>query len=390
MSVLLHDGRRAGHLSWLRESLAAGLADGAVLNAFFTPQVAVPRNPSAADIIAELRGQAPAGQSPEILFDSATWAATLPGTDLWATYGSWPLWPRRVRSDLSDAGAVADHVRAVFDIQRSLGVPLLAPTVTADTAAGTQARLALDIAAEAKRQEPDCLLTICGINTFWRAGPALDRYVGQLARLRPAGWYVIPLRDRAGYPADMTDSNATAGWLRTIHSLALRNRVIAAHTDHLGVAAAVAGASTVGTGWDQAQRACSGDAFRDGGGGTNVNYSPHPGLLARFTETVARGLRDLQPAFAEAMRWGEPIPTDMRAHRVQHFQALREQFDTICNAGPTPSARAAFLRNVFTGADIAWDYAIGLGAADITAVEKATWFDGLRAGFELYALAEGI
>jgi hypothetical protein len=55
------------------------------------------------------------------------------------------------------------------------------------------------------------MITLCGTNSFWRAGPALDAYIGRLARLRPSGCYVIPLRDRARYPADLTDTDAIAG-----------------------------------------------------------------------------------------------------------------------------------------------------------------------------------
>lgn len=390
MTILLHDGRRGGHATWVKEALTTGLADGAILNSFATPPTAIPRHPSAAAVIADLRDGSPLGPTgPEILFDSASWAATLPGTDFWQVYDQWDLWPHHARGDLRDVGAIADHVRAVFKIQSDLGVPYLAPTVAVDTATGQAAETALELAAEASRQQPGCMITLCGMNSFWRAGPALDAYVGRLARLRAMACYVIPLRDRARYPADLTDTDAIAGWLRSIHSLSLRSRVIAAYTDHLGVIAAAAGADTVGTGWDQGQRVCSPDAFRTSGpGGQNINYSPHPGLLARFTEAVARGLEDLGGTFAGAMRWGEAIPSDMREHREQHFRALNEQVTAVHNAGATPADRYPVVRHIFTGADLSWAQAAAFGAQGVSLNEKAQWLDGMRNGFETYVHAE--
>lgn len=390
MTVLLHDGRRNGHALWLDESINANLASGAILNPFCTPATSAPGKPSATDVVTALRDGMLPGTGPELLFDSATWAATLAGTDLWDDYDSWPLWPHYARGDLRDAGAIADHVRAVFEIQSGLGVPFLAPTVTVDTAAGAMGQLALDLATEGERQQPGCLITICGTNSFWRGGPALDAHVGRLARLRPVGCYVIPMRDRIGYPADLTDTDATVGWLRTIHSLAMRSRVIAAYTDHLGIVAAAAGADAVGTGWDQGQRVCTPDAFRagTGGGGGSVNYSPHPGLLARFNVNVAKGLADLAASFAQAMRGGHAIPTDMREHREQHFRVIGEQFDAVRNAGPTHVGRYAVVRQMLSGADASWNQAIALGAEGVSRSEKASWLEGLHNGFEAYVRAE--
>lgn len=390
MTTLLHDGRRSGHVTWLKEALGAGLAAGTILNPFATPPVSVPRDPCAGDVITELMSVTMQdAAAPEIYFDSATWAATLPGTNAWSVYDQWPLWPHHARGDLRDAGAIADHVRAVFEIQHSLGVPYLAPTVAIDTTTGQLAKIALDLAAEANRQQPNCMITVCGTNAFWRAGPALDAYIGQLARLRPSSCYVIPIRDRSGYPPDLTDSDSIAGWLRSVHSLSLRSRIIAGYTDHLGVVAVAAGADAVGTGWDQGQRVCTPEAFRTSEpGGQNINYSPHPGLVARFTETVARGLDDLAASFARAMRWGQPIPSDMREHREQHFQALGRHIDAVRGAGPSSVARYAAARHILTGAELSWNYAIGLKVQGVGRREKAAWFDGMRNGFEAYVLAE--
>ena len=93
MTLLLHDGRRGGHATWLGETITAGLADGAILNPFATPPTTIPRHPSAKTVIADLRGgQLLGSAAAEILFDSATWAATLPGTDFWQVYDQWDLW----------------------------------------------------------------------------------------------------------------------------------------------------------------------------------------------------------------------------------------------------------------------------------------------------------
>ncbi|MGW0328979.1 hypothetical protein [Nocardia sp. NPDC003183] len=389
MTVLLHDGRRGAHLSWLKEALTEGVADGAILSPFTTPPTTVPYHPSANAVVTQLRDAASLfSNDPEILFDSATWAATLPGTDHWDFYGQWPLWPHYERGNLDDAGAIADHVRAVFAIQAGLGVPYLAPTVCVDTPTSSAAELARELAAESKRQQPTSILTISGTNSFWRAGPALDTYIGRIARLRAPALYIVPVRDRTGYPTDLTDTAAIAGWLRTIHSLTIRSRVIAAYTDHLGIVSTVAGADTVGTGWDQGQRTCSPESFRDTeGGGRNINYSPHPGLLARCTVTAARALQDLAPTFSEAMRWGAPIPSDMRGHRVQHLRFLQEQMRTVLDS-KQHTDRVATVQRMFDGAALAWEHTVALGAQEIGRKEQAAWLDGLRSGFDAYVRAE--
>ncbi|BDT85486.1 MULTISPECIES: hypothetical protein [Nocardia] len=389
MTILLHDGRRNGHLSWLKDALAEGVADGAILSPFTTPPTPIPRNPSASDVVTQLRENVPLfNPDPEILFDSTTWAATLPGTDQWDFYDQWPLWPRHGRGDLSDAGAIADHVRAVFAIQAGLGVPYLAPTVCVSSPIGPEAELARDLAAESKRQQPKSILTISGTNSFWRAGPTLDTYIGRLARLRAPAFYIVPVRDRTAYPTDLTDPDAIAGWLRTIRSLTIRSRVIAAYTDHLGIVSAVAGADTVGTGWDQGQRTCSPESFRGTeGGGKNVNYSPHPGLLARFTVTAARALQDLAPTFSEAMRWDAPIPNDMRQHRIQHLGFLQEQMRTVL-VSKLHADRVAIVQRMFTGAALAWEHTVALGSQEVGRKQQTAWLDGLRSGFDTYVRAE--
>ncbi|MFR9770088.1 hypothetical protein [Nocardia sp. SC052] len=388
MTVLLHDGKRGAHLNWLNEALAEGVADGAILSPFTTPPITIPYHPSANAVATQLNDAASLfSDAPEILFDSATWAATLPGTDQWDFYDQWPLWPHYGRGNLDDSGAIADHVRAVFEIQAGLGLPYLAPTVCVDTPAGPAADLARELAAESVRQQPKCILTIAGTNSFWRAGPPLDTHIGRIARLRAPAFYVVPVRDRSGYPTDLTDTAAIAGWLRTIHSLTIRSRVIAAYTDHLGIVAAVAGADTVGTGWDQGQRTCSPESFRDTEGGRNTNYSPHPGLLARFTVTTARALEDLAPTFSEAMRWGAPIPSDMRGHRIQHLRILQEQMRTVLDS-KQHTDRVATVQRMFDGAALAWEHAVALGSQGVGRKEKAAWLDGLRSGFDAYVRAE--
>ena len=118
------------------------------------------------------------------------------------------------------------------------------------------------------------------------------------------------------------------------------------------------------------------------------NYSPHPGLLARFNVNVAKGLADLAANFAQAMRGGHAIPTDMREHREQHFRVIGEQFDAVRNAGPTHAGRYAVVRKMLSGADASWNQAIALGAEGVSRGEKASWLEGLHNGFEAYVRAE--
>jgi len=385
MSLLVHDGRRNGHLLWCREALGSKRVDGIILNPFCTPWVARDRNPSVADAIAALRATRP---DVMILVDPTTHGAVLPGTTLWDNYGSWGLlWPRGEIS-LDGPARIAEHVAAVFDMQQSLDVPLVAPTVELDRPNGAQAELALEIAHEARRLNRQCTQALVARRSFWTAGPDLDAFVGELAQLRATRWLVTPMRDQQGYPPDLTDYDATAGWLRTIHSLSLRSAVIAAHSDWVGVLAASAGANAVGTGWDQGQRICSPASFRGGGGGSYRLYSPHPGLLARFASEVAEAIQDVTPEFAYAMRGNNAIPSNETDHRAQHFESLGDLVHQIVESGPGARQRVPAMRHVLEGAEISWRHVLSLGILGVGNAEFGGWFANAKAGFDRYARAE--
>ena len=385
MTLLLQDGKRSGHLLWCREALRSQHVGGVILNTFCTPAVGRERNPAAQEVVENLRGVKPGVL---ILLDPTTHGALLPGTDSWVNFSSWQeLWPQGTVT-LDGPARIAEHVNSVFSSQRRLGLPTLAPTVQIDRPGGPQAALALAVANEARRQDPQCTQALVGTRALWSAGPDLDALVGSLAQLRAPRWLITPMRDQVGYPPDLSDYEATAGFLRTTTSLARRSDVIAAHSDWTGLGALAAGASAIGTGWDQGQRACSAGSFRETSGGSYRSYSPHPGLLARFSQDVAEALQDAASEFALSMRNGQPIPANETDHRSQHFEGLGSVVSEILAAGAKPDLRSRHLRHFLGRVQMSWKHALSLGVAGIGNAEYSAWFGNLNAGFERYFRAE--
>lgn len=385
MSLLVHDSRAVGHHKWTRAALEANQVSGVVLSPFCTPSFDKPSNPSVATLVASFREVAPDAR---ILLDPCTHGALMAGTNLWAHYNTWTnLWPSGM-NELKTTAQIAEHVGAVFNEQQALKIPTLAPTVEIDRPDGEQADLALKIALEARRQDPNAIQSLVGRRSFWAAGVDLDAFVGRLAQLRAKQWLLTPLRDAQSYPPDLTDYSATAGLLRTVDSLSRRAAVAVGHSDYSGIPAIAAGASAIGAGWYMGQRVCSPDLFRDAGRGSNVLHSPHPGLWARFSTSVAEELQDAAPRFAASMREQFPIPVNNEEARSQHLDGLRTLVSGIIEAGAKPVERVPYLREQMRGLEISWLYAVSLGVSQIDAAECNNWFRTLRNGFERYAAAE--
>jgi hypothetical protein len=162
----------------------------------------------------------------EVIFDATTHGRLLPGTDDLVHYDTWGLWgPSGV--GLDTGARRIEHVELVFGRQREMDVPLLAPTLALDQPIGNAADHALATANIAASLQPGCWQSIAGRRSFWRAGHALDAYVGQLTQLRAPVWGITVVNDLVFDNApDMAEEEAFEGLCRTVHSLSLRSRVI--------------------------------------------------------------------------------------------------------------------------------------------------------------------
>lgn len=247
--VLIHDGRRIGHRKWCVDAISGGSADGVVLNPFATPRVAEPRHPSAADLASAVRAA-----SGEVVFDAMTHALFLPGTNKRDFYDAWELWDPTGPTLAEQAQQLA-HVERVFDRQSRVGAPPLAPTLQLKSPQSPDAQVVRDIARIARGLDRDCRQSLVGTRSFWASGAQLDAYVGSLAALRAPVWMITMANELVvDHVPDLTETEAFAGLCRTVHSLSLRSRVIIAYGDFAALPAVAAGADTVGSGWDRAQR----------------------------------------------------------------------------------------------------------------------------------------
>lgn len=293
MTVLTQDGRRGGHLKWALQALGAGLADGVLISPFHTPRVAVPRHQSGAAV-----ATAVSDAGGEAVFDPSTHARLLPGSDDLIHYDTWQLWgPSGVGLD-TDTRRL-EHVERVFVRQAEMSVPALAPTLTLDSPLGQPAAAAFRTAQLARGMDFTAWQSLSGRRSFWRSGPDLDAYIGQLASLRAPCWALTVVNDIvADNVPDLSDTVAFAGLLRTVHSLSERSRVIICHADYSGVPAIAAGAGSIGAGWDRGMRYFDPRSFQVTTAGIQIpaSYVTQGRLAAVLRRDTAGRTRPAAPA----------------------------------------------------------------------------------------------
>jgi hypothetical protein len=381
MRRYLHDTGRNVALAWPVEMIDAGLADGTILCAHRAPESSRPHKPSAAQrvaVVSEANGH--------VLFDSASYVNLASTTDI---YDDWDLWPRG--RDLLDDAALNAHTTRVFDVQESLGLPLLAPSPRATVAHGPDAQRILNAASfareEADRRDPGELwLTIAGTTGFWSSGNALDQLVTGLSRLQPDGWYLVVVRDGADYPPPV-ESNEVAGVCRTVHSLTQWGTpTIAAYSDLLGLPAIAAGATGIGTGWDFKQRLISTGGLepQDGEGGSWPMRVTLQRACAVIGNAQADELHSNAPDLARAVTQG-PLPPGVRPRADHHLEVLGNLASRVRAAGVGAPA-AAELLNIYGRArrfipDIARHSSVG----DV----QRQWVNNLERGVEGWMQWEG-
>lgn len=384
--VLIHDGRRTGHRKWCIDAITMGIADGVIMTPFSTPRVAVPRHPSAfdlADAVKELRA--------EVIFDPMTHAAMLPTSNKRDFYDAWELWgPDGLVLDTS-AQQLA-HVERVFDRQRQMGALKLAPTLQLESSVSTTASTARDMARVASGLDRSAGQSLVGTRAFWSSGATLDAYVGTLAALRAPLWILTVANDVViDHIPDLENTAAYEGLCRTVHSLSLRSRVVIAYADFSGLPAVAAGADSVGSGWDRAQRTYDPLAFRvdsDPGIRIPASYVTQGGLNSVLRRDTAEAIERWNPVEAKRIRGGDMPPSD-QAQRLHHLQQLRAAITRIDGAASRQD-RVGELRARYGTAMADYDRVISALTPTVREVDKKVWVSNQSAILEAYAASEGL
>lgn len=249
MTVLIEDSPR-NLQAWILQAHTRGLVAGAVISPFASPRVAVKHRRSANDMASSILS---AGG--EVWFDATTHALQMAGVGDFRYYDEYPLWGG-ARGDLGSQALQHEHVRLVFDEQDRLQTPHLVPTSLLHSGLSGTSQTALNMAEYGVGLDGSAWVTIAGTAPFWSSGAALDAHVGALAQLQPGGWFVVPVRTMSELPVD-AQVEEVHGLCRTARALSEFAPVHVSHGDLAALAAVAAGASSVGTGWDQRQRACS-------------------------------------------------------------------------------------------------------------------------------------
>lgn len=384
MTLYLQDGGATSHKAWCEEALSTGVADGAIISPFFTPQTPRKGQPTGevlADRVRSCGGEA--------FFDATTHGVLLPGADNFTSYNTWDLWEGS-RGDLSTTDFQLAHISRVFARQDLLSVPHLVPTVALDSPLGADADTALSLGDLGRASDPAAWQSLAGRRGFWLSDD-LDIHVGALAQLRAPVWFVTVIRERGDYPPDLTDVAQAEAVCRTVNSLARRSRVVLCHADMAGLPAVAAGAGAVGTGWHTKQRVCAPLTFQRNDPDQirqQAIWLTYEGLMARLHANESEILSRADAPRARRLYAGDPSPVRAAA-RVHHLAVVRSLVDQIDTHGADFRARVATLRELYENA-IEELNDLGRRYGRAFTQHRAVEVDGAYAALEAYATAEGL
>lgn len=384
MALLIQDGRRSGHLKWTVEAVQRRCADGAIISTFCTPRIPRPRQRDAAAVVEALG-------SAEVLLDPMTHARLLSGTNKVEDYDTWSLWGNS-GVGLDTTARRLEHIERVFRHQSDLGLPKLAPTLAVTSGRSTEADHAVETARVARGLDRSCYQSLVGTTDFFASGTDLDAHVGRLAGLR-AGTWVVTLVPAASTNllADLAAStSALTGWLRTIHSLSVRSRVIVQNADFLGLLAAAAGADTVGSGWDRSMKIFDASSYQVSTPAPRrpASYVTQRGLVAVLRRSIADDIQRLDPSRAQELRGG-PMPLDDAHQRVHHLRIIKEFVSDVYQLHGHEEA-VSILRTIYRDALDGYRWLDSQVAGLVSASERDTWVNHPFQALEEYAKAEGI
>jgi hypothetical protein len=379
VTLLIEDTARNNLASWTIDAVNAGVAEGAILSPFATPRTGTSYKQSGQQTATRL---ADAGAT--VWFDPMTHALQMPNVGDLRYYADWDLWGG-ITGALGTAADHVDHVTRVFAIQDRLGVPHLAPTILLHSAQSTTSQRALDIAQAAIRQDAGCYLSIAGDSAFWSGGGTLDAHIGALAQLEPVGWFCTVVRSLPVLPVPAA-AEEVHGVCRTVRSLSDDGAVHMSYGDLAALPAVVAGATSVGTGWDPRQRVCGYASYAargtGGDGGQWFVQSTVRGLLSLLGRADAQVLAAQSSGLAASLLPGNVPPGASEAF-LHHATVLSGLLSRLSGGG-----KAAYddLIGLYAGARSAW----GAVAPVIGRPNGAdAWFRELEHGLRKFGATEG-
>jgi hypothetical protein len=383
LSVLVEDSLRAHRPDWICDAVGQGIAAGAVLGPWATPLASQPGpggKPGIAACVSELRT---AGV--DVWFDPSTHGLQASNAGDFGYYDEYDLWSGP-RGELTEDALREKHVGKVFELQDTLGVPHLAPTVLLPAGLNRTSALALDLARKAVRRDPRCRLSIAGTTAFWAGRRKLDAHIGALAALQPGGWFLTVVQDEASLPAP-AEPDEIHGLCRATRALSEYAPVHISHGDLAALPAVAAGATTVGSGWEKHQRVCS-----------CKNYEasdPNTKSDGRYSGLTLRGLLGcLLPNDATLLNWSDPkfveglggLPPSGRRKSFDHHLTVLSAVIAELKAIEEPAARYHHLVRLYRSAWAKWPQ-----VRRYTGCRKAErqWIAGPGNGLLLYGATEG-
>jgi hypothetical protein len=379
MTLLIEDTARNNLASWTAEAFRGGYAAGAVLSAFATPRTGTSYKQSAAKTVTRLKTDGASAW-----FDPMTHALQMPNVGDLRYYGDWDLWGG-IMGALGSAADRSDHVRRVFEAQDGMGVPHLAPTILLHSAQSTTSQRALLLAQAATNLDPDCYISIAGDSAFWSGGSSLDAHVGALAQLEPGGWFCSVVRSLPVLPVAAA-AEEVHGLCRTVRSLSEDGPVHISHGDLAALPAVVAGASSIGTGWDPRQRVCAYANYvaRDAGGdgGQWFVQSTLAGLLSLLSRADAQVLAAQNAALATTLLPGVVPPGASEAF-LHHASVLSQLVAGLSGGGALAYQQ---LLGLYASARTAW----ATVASTVGRQNGAdAWLKELELGLRKFGATEG-
>lgn len=383
MTVLIEDSPR-NLAAWITSARAAGTARGGVVTPFATPRQTISGSGGCrgAEDVATMLKDAKA----EVWFDATTHALQMAGVGDFRWYDDYDLWAG-ARGDLSTAVSREEHVRRVFELQDLLGALHLGPTILLHHGESAQSQQALDLAQAAIDRDPRCHLSIAGTGPFWSSASALDAHIGALAQLSPAGWSLSVVRPILALPVEV-NAGEVEGLCRTTRALSEYAPVHVSHGDLAALPAIAAGASSVGSGWDQRQRVCAFGNYgaRDpnaGGGGSWYERPTFRELLGSVTPGEAAVVERRDAALYS--RLGPPPAPGAKEAYLHHLAVLNGAVAAIVGQ-VSYERRYRALGAMYVAARSEWPRIETLTS---TRAGGSAWIDDLAAGLASYGIAEG-
>jgi hypothetical protein len=379
MTLLVEDTARNNLASWTIRAVEAGSARGAVLSPFATPRVGTTYKQSGAQTAERLHDA-----NADVWFDAATHALQMPNVGDFRYYDDWGLWPAS-RGVLDTEGDQRDHVQRVFAVQDALQARHLGPTILLHSPQSNTSQRALRMAEIAAAEDSDCYITVAGDSAFWAGGNALDAHIGGLAQVEPAGWFLVVTRNIAVLPVPAAKEEIH-GLCRTARSLSEDGPVHVSHGDLAGLPAIVAGAATVGTGWDPRQRACAYASYvqrtAGGDGGQWFAQRTLRGLLSLLGRADTQLLANQDAALATRLLPGN-VPPGTAEGWDHHANVLSSLVSSLQPSGVNSYES---LRDLYAVARTDW----GLVANTIGCASEAdAWLRELSLGLDRFASTEG-